>query len=245
MPLFATRRIAPLIRRRVSARRSRGRAPRDGAGEHFGKLVLRVADVQRGVDDDPPQPAVRARQHAQMLEKALGPTPDALVPDLEDSVPEAQKAQRARRSAIPAAARGERVLVIPRVNSLDTVWFEEDLAAVVGPHIDGDFDRQNPQRSRHQPRLEPYRRSRVARRTAARPREAHPVDRDRRGDRERDSICRASARLVGVAFGGEDFTHDLGIERLDDDSHLALCARGSAPRAPRRARARHALLQAP
>ena len=26
-------------------------------------------------------------------------------------------------------------------------------------------------------------------------------------------ICLASERLVGIAFGGEDFTHDMGIER--------------------------------
>ena len=34
-------------------------------------------------------------------------------------------------------------------------------------------------------------------------------------------ICRASPRLVAVAFGGEDFTHDMGIERLEDESEVA------------------------
>ena len=34
-------------------------------------------------------------------------------------------------------------------------------------------------------------------------------------------ICRASERIVAVAFGGEDFTNDLGLERLEDESQLA------------------------
>jgi citrate lyase subunit beta/citryl-CoA lyase len=33
-------------------------------------------------------------------------------------------------------------------------------------------------------------------------------------------ICRASPRVIGVAFGAEDFTHDMGIERTEDDSEV-------------------------
>ena len=36
-----------------------------------------------------------------------------------------------------------------------------------------------------------------------------------------DAICRASERVVAVAFGGEDFTNDMGIERLEDESQVA------------------------
>jgi citrate lyase subunit beta/citryl-CoA lyase len=35
-------------------------------------------------------------------------------------------------------------------------------------------------------------------------------------------ICVASPRVVGVAFGAEDLTHDLGIERTEDDSEVAV-----------------------
>ena len=71
---------------------------------------------------------------ANMLEKALGLKPDALMPDMEDSVPAAEKANA--RETIAAhlprlAASG--LPVIPRVNALDTEWIEADLAAVVGP----------------------------------------------------------------------------------------------------------------
>jgi citrate lyase subunit beta/citryl-CoA lyase len=35
------------------------------------------------------------------------------------------------------------------------------------------------------------------------------------------AICTASPRVIGVAFGAEDFTHDMGIERTEDDSEVA------------------------
>ena len=74
-----------------------------------------------------------------MLEKALGLTPDAYVPDLEDSVPvnEKENARKVTASFLPKlAAAGP--LVIPRVpNSLDTGLLEDDLAAIVGHHIFG------------------------------------------------------------------------------------------------------------
>ena len=36
------------------------------------------------------------------------------------------------------------------------------------------------------------------------------------------AICTASPRVVGAAFGAEDFTHDMGIERSADDSEVAI-----------------------
>ena len=75
---------------------------------------------------------------ANMLDKALALSPDAFVPDMEDSVPAAEKANARDtiRSFLPKlAARGR--VVIPRVNALDTDWFELDVAAVVGDDIFG------------------------------------------------------------------------------------------------------------
>src|SRR3989441_2946348 len=81
---------------------------------------------------------------ADMLTKAANLTPDALVPDMEDSVPieEKNNARTITAACVPQLAQGG-VLVIPRVNSLDTGWLEDDLAAVVGPHIYGVFLGQN------------------------------------------------------------------------------------------------------
>ena len=56
-----------------------------------------------------------------MLRKALNFRPDALVPDMEDSVPDAEKANARNTIArmLPElAATG--IPVIPRVNALDT-----------------------------------------------------------------------------------------------------------------------------
>src|SRR5687767_10739552 len=75
---------------------------------------------------------------ASMLEKALALKPDAFAPDMEDSVPAAEKgnARETVRSFLARlAATG--IPVIPRVNSLDTEWIEADLEAVVGSQILG------------------------------------------------------------------------------------------------------------
>ena len=71
-----------------------------------------------------------------MLEKALGLKPDAYVPDLEDSVPveEKENAREVTASRLADLA-GAGPLVVPRINSLETGLLEDDLAAVVGPHI--------------------------------------------------------------------------------------------------------------
>src|SRR5690606_32448270 len=73
---------------------------------------------------------------ANMLTKALDVNADALVPDMEDSVPDAEKAaaRETIRSFLPRlAAAGP--LVIPRVNALGTPWIEADLDAAVDPRV--------------------------------------------------------------------------------------------------------------
>src|SRR5690606_29155263 len=159
---------------------------------------------------------------ASMLEKARGLTPDAFVPDMEDSVPAAEKlnARQVIRAHLPELA-GKGPLVLPRVNALDTEWVKDDLAAVVGPHIDGvcigkvqtaddiaaldriiaDLERSAGLAIGHV-KLIPWIESAKA--------IMHCYE-----------ICRASPRLLGVAFGAEDFTHDMAIPRLDDETQLA------------------------
>jgi citrate lyase subunit beta / citryl-CoA lyase len=157
-----------------------------------------------------------------MLEKALGLKPDAFVPDMEDSVPAAEKANARETVAnfLPRLAAAG-IPVIPRVNSLDTEWIEADLAAVVGPTIFGI--------------------------SVGKVRNAGDISAISQlvGDLERragltvgtlrllpwietaeaivnvSAICRASERIVAVAFGGEDFTNDMGVERLEDEIQIA------------------------
>src|SRR5687767_4513230 len=158
---------------------------------------------------------------ANMLEKALGLKPDAFVPDMEDSVPAAEKANARETVAgfVPRlAATG--IPVLPRVNSRDTEWIEADLAAVVGSQIlgisvgkvrnAGDISAVsqllgNLERRAALPvgslRLLPWIETAEAIVNV-------------------NAICRASERIVAVAFGGEDFTNDMGMERLEDESQI-------------------------
>lgn len=156
-----------------------------------------------------------------MLIKSLTSGADALLPDMEDSVPDAEKANARQtvREFLPRLA-GSKALVVPRVNALASGLAEEDLEAVVGPHIDGvsigkidsaadiatlseliaDLEASaglEPGRVRLIPWLETTRAIVDAR-----------------------EICRASDRILAVAFGAEDYTNDLGVERLDDPLQL-------------------------
>ena len=156
-----------------------------------------------------------------MLDRALGLKPDAFIPDMEDSVPwdEKANARAVTTSYLPRAAETG-VPVIPRVNSLDTGLLEADLEAVVGPHIFGVSIGKvdNPQiageiegilsrlesnacLSQGTVKLVPWIESAEAIVNA-------------------HAICSASKRIVAVAFGAEDFTNDMEVERRDDDAEL-------------------------
>ena len=158
-----------------------------------------------------------------MLRKAMNFRPDALVPDMEDSVPDAEKANARNTIAsfLPElAATG--IPVIPRVNALDTGWTAEDLNAVVGPHIYGisigkvhvpeDIRRicSLLEGLEDQADLDSGRIKLLLWLESAKAM-VHCYQ-----------ICTASPRIEGVAFGGEDFTHDMGIERLEDESEVAV-----------------------
>jgi citrate lyase subunit beta / citryl-CoA lyase len=156
-----------------------------------------------------------------MLTKALALQPDAFVPDMEDSVPPGEKgnAREAIRAFLPQlAATG--IPVIPRVNALETDWIEADLGAVVGPHVlgvsvgkvrdAGDVSAI----SRLIAALEA--RAGLAEGTV----KLLPWIETAEAVVNCDAICRASERISGLAFGGEDFTNDMGIERLEDESQV-------------------------
>jgi citrate lyase subunit beta/citryl-CoA lyase len=159
---------------------------------------------------------------ANMLEKALGLAPDAFVPDMEDSVPAAEKGNaRATVQAWLPRLRASGVPVIPRVNSRDTEWLAADLAAVVGPGIfgvsvgkvrtAGDIS----EISQLVGQLERRAGLEVGRLRLL------PWIETAEAIVNCDAICRASHRIVAVAFGGEDFTNDMGVERLEDESQIA------------------------
>jgi citrate lyase subunit beta/citryl-CoA lyase len=157
-----------------------------------------------------------------MLAKAVTMAPDAYVPDLEDSVPTDEKANArdVTSSFLPKLAdRGP--LVIPRVNSLGSGLLEDDLATVVGPgvfgvsvgKIDGPDDVE-----RISSTVE------VLEQAAGLPLggvRLIPWIETARAVVNAYAIAVASPRVVALAFGAEDFTNDMGIERTDEDVEIS------------------------
>ena len=173
---------------------------------------------------------------ANMLERALGFGADVVMVDLEDSVPPGEKAAACEMAAewVPRlAAAGRRVMV--RVNSLDTGLTSQELDTVVCPELagisvgkgDSAWDLQQvdqllgPLESRAGiPRgtikLVPWIETAMA--------IVHVYE-----------MARASQRIVGVAFGAEDYTNDMGVIRTDfgEECYYARSAVAIAARAAR------------
>lgn len=152
-----------------------------------------------------------------MLEKARNLPTDALVPDMEDSVPMTEKAQAREAVAdlLPRlAGRGQRI--IPRTNSLNSGLLEEDLAAVVGPHVFGvsvgktESAWQITQIEAILTKLE--KKAGLAPGTV----KLLPWIETSLAVVNAYELCKASPRIVAVAFGAGDFTADMGIQQSEE-----------------------------
>ncbi len=157
-----------------------------------------------------------------MLDRASRLTPDAFIPDMEDSVPDAEKANaRAITAAHLDSLAANGVAVIPRLNSLDTGLLDHDLAAVVGPRIYGvSVGKIN----------SPADIALISAKLDALERKAGleigntkllPWIETAQAIVNVYEICAASPRIIAAAFGAEDFTNDMGIERAEDESETA------------------------
>lgn len=157
-----------------------------------------------------------------MLQKAAGFEADCLVLDLEDSVPAAEK-ENARLLVAPAipilAAAGHHLAV--RINSLDTGLAPTDIAAVIGSAVEaisvGKI--RSVAEIREYDRLLADAESKAglpAGRTKLIPWLETPAGIIRAFD-----IASATTRVVAVAFGAEDYTRELGIERTADGTELS------------------------
>ena len=158
---------------------------------------------------------------ANMLERARAFNADVVMVDLEDSVPPGEKttARDMAKEWVPTLRQeGQRVMV--RVNSLDTGLTRSELEAIVSPDLYGislgkvestwnirDVDRML---SAIEPLagVQPGAIKIVAWAETA----SSLVD-------ARD-IGAASPRVIALAFGAEDFTNDMGIERKQDDIEI-------------------------
>ena len=153
---------------------------------------------------------------ANMLERATGFPADVIMVDLEDSVPPDEKAN-ARDMAtewVPKLrAMGHRVMV--RVNSLDTGLIRDELAAVVGPDLDGVSigKAESPQDVRDADILISSLEAAVGLERCRV--KIIPWIENARAIVNAYEIATASDRIIAVAFGAEDYTDDMGLERSD------------------------------
>lgn len=156
-----------------------------------------------------------------MIERAAGLTPDALILDLEDSVPlpEKAKAREIVQAAIPTLSRPGRLTTV-RINGFHTGLTEEDLAAVVQPGLDA-INLPKPTGPE-----------------TIRQADAILAGLERKQGMEIGSvkivpfiesalallraydIATASPRVLGLNFGAEDFTLDMGITRTLEGTEL-------------------------
>ena len=156
-----------------------------------------------------------------MLAKARDFDADVIVADLEDSVPPAEKLkarQIVNEMAPTLSGRGQKIMV--RLNSFDTGLVRDELSAVIGPHLYGISvgKVESPWDVRECHRI-----------ISTLEKEAHlepdmlriiPWIENSRALMKAYDIATASPRVVALAFGAEDYTEDMGIQRTDDGEEV-------------------------
>ena len=176
-----------------------------------------------------------------LLERVMGAGADAVVLDLEDAVPLAEKG-RARElvaEAVGARAGEEGPLVFVRINHLSTGLARDEVAAVVGPGLAGI-------------RLPKTEGSGEVRQVAAWVAAAEgerglpagsvvliPIIESAKGAWHAEEIAAADSRVLALAYGAADFVRDLdlrpgasGTESLYARSRLVLASRVAGVRPP-------------
>ena len=149
-----------------------------------------------------------------MLEKATGFATDAVVADLEDSVPMTEKpaARVVVADMIPALAKsGQRVIV--RINSLDTGLTADDIAAIVRPDVYAISVGKitSPDDISEYGRLLDGAEAITG--LPAGQTLLIPWIETAAGVLHAYDIAQASDRVAAITFGAEDYTRDVGIRR--------------------------------
>ncbi len=156
-----------------------------------------------------------------MLTKARDFDADVIIADLEDSVPpnEKENARKMVSELTPSLpAKGQRMMV--RINSLDTGLTRDELNEVVGPHLYGISAGkvESPWDVREYDRLMSQAEARAGVPVGAL--RLIPWIENAKAVVRAFEIAAASPRVVGVAFGAEDFTDDMGVKRTDEGDEV-------------------------
>lgn len=158
-----------------------------------------------------------------MLEKAINLQSDALVADMEDSVPDSEKsnARQVIGEMLPSLGLNGHKIVV-RVNALDTGILQEDMQTAVTEYtyavnvgkVENKWDVD--QVDAIMTKIEASKGIDVGKvklilfiESAMAIINAY-------------ELCSASSRIVAVAFGAEDYTVDMGIERTEEGSEVLL-----------------------
>lgn len=170
-----------------------------------------------------------------MLARALEHHADAVVIDLEGSVPPAEK-ERARELAREAVGRltNEHTQVWVRINPSQELLAKPDLRAVVSPALTGVLLPRAVSQN-HVRYIEALLRDAEAMNgVEAGKTKLIAVIESAAALLACAEIARSSPRLVALAFDGEDYCLDLGVERTREGhelqyprSHIAVCARAA------------------
>lgn len=160
--------------------------------------------------------------NAGFIKNAPSTGADVVCLDLEDSVAPADKAAAREmvRDALPSVARPDDYLLFVRVNGIDTDLLEEDLSAVVGPHLDGVSlpKAHGPEVVRQVDHyLTVLEASRGLPKGGIR---IAPWIESAEGVLQALDVCRASPRLIAASFGSEDFSNDMGIQRTPEAKEI-------------------------
>ena len=151
-----------------------------------------------------------------MLEKASTADTDILVPDMEDSVPDNEKSNaRTLISEKLETLSGKNQSIVPRVNALDTGLTFDDIHAVVNSKTYGisvgkiESSWEIKEVSKILSQIESEKSVELgSTKIIAWIESASAIV-------NVNSIASASDRMLGIAFGGEDFTNDMGIQRSE------------------------------
>lgn len=157
--------------------------------------------------------------HPRKVEKVFAAGADAVLLDLEDAVPPAEKALT--RAAVVAAMRAPRAARgYVRVNGIDTAWCADDVAAIVGPWLDGLVL----PKAESAAQIREISASMAVAERAAGMREGAlelmAIVETARGIEFAKEIAAADPRLVRLAFGGGDYTNDLDLEWTIEEREL-------------------------
>ena len=158
-----------------------------------------------------------------MLDRARSFGADIIMVDLEDSVPPGEKAaarEMAREWVPTLSNEGKRVMV--RVNSLDTGLTRQELETVVCPDLYGvSLGKVESVRDIRtlDALLSPLESAAGIEVGSLR---IIPWIETAKAMWDARAIAESSHRVVAIAFGAEDFTNDMGIERTDSGDEVAV-----------------------